>query len=409
MAEKRRDKDGRILPENVTQRKDGSYMWRKSINGKPYCIYAKTLGEIKQKRNLALGEIEQGTYRGKHEKMREEKEAAKKDITLNEWFLQWERAYRKGSVRETTLQNGHTMYMGHFADNIGKMKVKDIKQIHIVSIYKEMKERGVKYSSIKRYNDTLILVLESAIKNNLLIGDNPARGALAIPKDPISERRVLSEEEENIFFDFITNNRYYRKRVAFFMVGFNTGMRIGEILALTWDDIDFENNVIHVNKTLVRLRNKAKECRFAIHPPKTQNSIRDIPMLKNVRQSLVEQKQENEKCNVVIDGHTDFIFLSKTGGVIYDTSIRETIHHAVKQINKREQKKAKEENRDAVVFEYFSPHCMRHTFATRCYEKGIKEKVIQKVLGHAKLDMTLNVYTHVTNEMIEDDIRKLEG
>ena len=87
MAEKRKDKDGRILPENVTQRKDGTYMWRKSVNGKNYCLYAKTLGEIKQKRNVALGEIEKGEYKGKYEKMKEEREFAQKDITLNEWFF----------------------------------------------------------------------------------------------------------------------------------------------------------------------------------------------------------------------------------------------------------------------------------------------------------------------------------
>lgn len=91
MAEKRKDKDGRILPENVIQRKDDTYMWKKSINGKQYCEYARTLGEIKQKRNKALGEIEAGTYRGKREKIAEDKGQAKKNITLNEWFTQWEK------------------------------------------------------------------------------------------------------------------------------------------------------------------------------------------------------------------------------------------------------------------------------------------------------------------------------
>ena len=78
-------------------------------------------------------------------------------------------------------------------------------------------------------------------------------------------------------------------------------------------------------------------------------------------------------------------------------------------MNKEETELAKAEGREAIIFDYFTPHCMRHTFATRCYEKGVREKVIQKILGHSKLDMTLNIYTHTTEEMIEEDIRKLEG
>ncbi len=80
MTDKKRDHEGRILPENITQRKDGTYMWRKSIDGRKYCIYGKTLGEIKQKRDVALGEIRKGEYKGKHKKMREEKEQTQKDI-----------------------------------------------------------------------------------------------------------------------------------------------------------------------------------------------------------------------------------------------------------------------------------------------------------------------------------------
>ncbi len=254
MAEKRKDKDGRILPENVSQRKDGTYMWRKSINGKSYCIYAKTLGEIKQKRNIALGEIEKGTYKGKHEKMEQEREDAKKDITLNEWFFQWEKSYRDVRIRMGTLYFEHHAYMSFFSENIGKMKIKEIKQIDIVNIFNEASKAGRKRSYLKRVNLVLTLLFESACKNGM-VENNPARGALQVPKDKKVEKRVLTEQEEEQFFKYISNSRWYERYVPLFTVGFGTGMRIGEILALTWKDIDFENNVIHVNKTLVHLKN----------------------------------------------------------------------------------------------------------------------------------------------------------
>lgn len=91
-----------------------------------------------------------------------------------------------------------------------------------------------------------------------------------------------------------------------------------------------------------------------------------------------------------------------------DYSFRDTLKRIARGINQEEEKKAREEEREPIYFEPFSPHCMRHTFATRCYEKGVKEKVVQKILGHRKLDMTLNVYTHVTDDMILSDIQKLK-
>ena len=150
MADKRKDKDGRILPENVTQRENGTYMWRKSIDGKSYCLYGKTLGEIKQKKDVALGEIRKGEYKGKHDRMREERELAKKDITLNEWFFQWEKAYRVGNVKESTLNENHYTYMKCFSDNIGRMKIKDIHQIDITNILNGLNKNGLSYNTLNR-------------------------------------------------------------------------------------------------------------------------------------------------------------------------------------------------------------------------------------------------------------------
>lgn len=407
MAEKRKDKDGRILPENVTQRKDGTYMWRKSVNGKNYCLYAKTLGEIKQKRNVALGEIEKGEFKGKHEKMREERELAKRDITLNEWFFRWEKSYRICNVRENTLQINHQQYMHYFSDTIGKMKVNSIKQIHIVNSLNELHKGGLKQSSLVKGNSLLILIFDAAVKNGIA-EDNPARGALKIPKERPKEKRVLTENEEEKFLEYISNNGFYKRYVPFFIVGFGTGMRLGEILALTWNDINFEKSTIHIDKTLVRVQDHVNNggMKIFINEPKTYTSIRDIPMLPKVKEALQYQREHQIKCKVSISGYTDFVFVSKTGNVFSAANIFQTIKNIVARINKENKEKAGSE--DYVYFETFSPHCMRHTFTTRCYEKGVHEKVIQKILGHSKLDMTLNVYTHTTDEMIEEDMRKLE-
>ncbi len=408
--EKRKDSNGKLLPENVTQRKDGTYMWRKSIYGVKYCIYAKTLGEIKQKRNIALGEIEKGEYKGKRERMEENRKQVEQDITLNEWFFQWEKTYRVGNVKESTLQNNHQHYMLHFSDTLGRMKLKNIKQIHIVNALNECHKEGNKYASLNLYNQILISLFQTAIQNGLL-ENNPAKGALQVPKEKRKERRILTEQEEERFFHYIRNHSNYKKYVPLFTVGFGTGMRIGEMLSLTWQDIDFDKNVIHVNKTLLYLYdyvNKTGKTKFIINSPKTETSIRDIPLLPTVKEAFLKQKAIQPNCEVKINGYTNFVFTTRKGNVMSDYSFRITLARIIRGLNQEEEKSARKEEREPVYFEPFSPHCMRHTFATRCYEKGVKEKVVQKILGHRKLDMTLNVYTHVTNDMILDDIRKLE-
>lgn len=411
MADKRKDKDGRILPENVTQRENGTYMWRKSIDGKSYCLYGKTLGEIKQKKDVALGEIRKGEYKGKHDRMREERELAKKDITLNEWFFQWEKAYRVGNVKESTLNENHLKYMKCFSDNIGRMKIKDIRQIDITNILNEQNKNGLSYNTIIGYFSILSLIFSDAVSNGL-VDSNPAKGALKVKKQKTREKRILTEQEEQRFIDFVRNDSQYKIYMPMFITGFGTGMRIGEILSLTWQDIDFKKGVIHVDKTLCYLNDYVKQggkARFIITTPKTENSIRDIPMLGKVKEALLEQKKNKGSLNTVsIDGYKNFVFTNRSGNVCYEVCIRATIKRIIDKMNRKEKEAAEAENREPIVLEYFTPHCMRHTFATRCYEKGVKEKVIQKILGHSKIDMTLNVYTHTTDAMIEEDLKKME-
>ncbi len=412
MTDKKRDREGRILPENMTQRKDGTYMWRKSIDGRKYCIYGKTLGEIKQKRDVALGEIRKGQYKGKHKKMKEEKEQAQKDITLNEWFFQWEKVYRVGNIKDSTLNTNHRQYMTYFSNTIGRMKIKEIRQIDITNILNQLSREGQRYSSLAHYVGLLSLIFKDAI-NNGLIDKNPVKGALKVRREAAREKRILTEQEEEHFLTFVENDSLHKRYVPLFIVGFGTGMRIGELLSLTWKDIDFQKEVIHVNKTLVRLSDYVKQggkTRFTITTPKTGKSTRDVPMLGKVKEALLVQQKNRKKFNKLsIDGYKDFVFTSKTGNVFDPRNIRRTIKSIINKMNKEETELAKAEGREAIIFDYFTPHCMRHTFATRCYEKGVREKVIQKILGHSKLDMTLNIYTHTTEEMIEEDIKKLEG
>lgn len=295
--------------------------------------------------------------------MREERELAKKDITLNEWFSQWERVYRIGNVKENTLNNNHKQYIKHFSGTIGRMKMKDIRQIDITNILNSLNESGQSYNSLTRYVEILSLMFNDAISNGL-VDSNPARGALKVRKQEAKEKRILTEQEEQRFIEFVKNDSHYKSYAPLFIVGFGTGMRIGEILSLTWKDIDFKNDTIHVDKTLCKLSDYVKQggkTYFTITTPKTKNSIRDVPMLGKVKEALLEQRKNRDKLNAIsIDGYTDFVFTGRTSNVFYSENIRTVIKRIVDRINKEEAEAAEAEGREPVIFEGFTSHCMRH-------------------------------------------------
>lgn len=408
MTGTRVDSDGKKLPDNVVQRKDGTYMWKKMIDGKQYCIYAKTLGEIKEKRDIALGEIRQGKYKSKRQAQKEKEQEAQKNITVNEWFYTWEKEYRIGKVRPNTYQNDRKVWVLKFQDNIGQMRVADVRQIDIVKVYNQLKKDGARNKSMEVYHKVVRLVFEAAV-NNGLIEKNPANRALNLPDEKLGKKRILTEEEERTFLDYLSKTKTQKQYVPLFVVGFGTGMRIGEILALQWKDIDFDNGIIHVNKTISYVTDYVGDRKkyFSITPGKTETSVRKVPMSPKVREALEIQKKDGYKGTNTIDGYNDFVFNTKNGRPITASNINGTIIKAVDNYNMLENEQAQLENRKPVLLERFSCHTMRHTFATRCYEKGVREKVVQDILGHKSLNMTLGVYTHTTDKMIEEDMKKL--
>ena len=108
----------------------------------------------------------------------------------------------------------------------------------------------------------------------------------------------------------------------------------------------------------------------------------------------------------VEDGE-DLVFTTKNGGPVRGLNVAETLDNYVKKINKKEEVQAAKENREPVVFERITPHTLRHTFATRAFESGIPPKVVQQILGHSSLEMTMDLYTHVTEDVQSKEIQKL--
>lgn len=182
-----------------------------------------------------------------------------------------------------------------------------------------------------------------------------------------------------------------------------SGIRVGEVTGLRTEDIDFKHNVINVTHTLVFYdRSKAKKTGFGINTPKTKAEYRSVPMIKTVRDELLDQKQylkdNNLKSVDIIDGFSDFIFVNRFSHVQHQGNLNKAIKRIVRYANfdtLETDPSIKEEN----LLPNFSCHTLRYTFTTRLVESGVIVKVIQNALGHSDIQTTLNIYADVTKEL----------
>lgn len=186
---------------------------------------------------------------------------------------------------------------------------------------------------------------------------------------------------------------------------------MGEILGLTWNDIDFENNTICINHTLGYNSFDGK-MRFFINKPKTKAGNREIPMLKDVRKILLKMREERHKTRVktaVIDGYTDFVFVTRTGNPISYVNLNHLINKVLEYYNEEEKKRAIDEGREPNYIRRFSVHNIRHTFATRLCENETNLKAIQEIMGHTSVAITMDIYAEATKEAKEKSMKSLEG
>lgn len=389
MAEKR-------LPKGISIRKDGRYQARYTLNGKRYTIYGKTLKEVEKKLRDAKYEIDHGIY-------------AKPDrITVDSWYKTWVKEYRENVVRETTRISNAKAYK-HVSAEIGKMKLQAVRPEHVQKVLNRMKREGYSEGYIDHARMVMNMMFSQAFLNGMIVTNPVSRSVLPKVEDKENiHRRALTEEEQKAFLDAACTRKPYYADI--FYVGFSTGMRIGEINGLEWKDIDFKKMEIHIEGTLIKVAGKE----FYKGQVKTGSSRRTVPLLPEIAKRLKKHKVEQAKLRMMmgdkwepVKGLEHLVFTTMFGKPLMSLSVGRYINSTVNAVNRIEAKRAEQEHRKPVVMETFCPHAMRHTFATRALEKGIPPKVVQSYLGHATIDVTMNIYTHVTEELEREEIKKI--
>ena len=380
---------GKDLGEGIIQKKDGRYEARYVDRfGKRKSITGKDLTDVKERFQSAVYENKKETN-------------LKDDIKLNEWFQKWLFVSKYDIIRENTKRQYHQVYTKHIAPMLGNFYLKDITQMKIRELLKQLAEDGYKYETKNKVRIILLDMFNKAMIDDYVC-KNPVKG-ITVKKDE-RDVRVLSKTDQFDFFECVKGTFYDN----LFTVAVNSGLRIGEAAALRWEDIDWDKNVIHVKRTLVYqkyLEDEKKTFHFEL--PKTSTSYRDIPINKRCSLALKKQYMQKQivkakapKSKEVEEQFRDLLFVTSFNTPLNSQIVCDVISRILREINLMRD--------DAETIEPFSFHCFRHTFATRCFEAGIAPKTVQRYLGHATLAMTMDLYTSVLDTQKEMEMKKLD-
>lgn len=366
---------GKELGRGITQRKDGKYSAKFSnTNGKRIEKYFDKLSEARKW-------LEEAKYEDKHGDI-----SSSASMTVDAWFNYWITEIKGRTVRWTTIRIYQDRYEKNIRELIGNMVISDVKPMHCQNILNVMDSNGYAGASMEKTKITMSAMFSDACENGL-VSANPITKSIKCPKKKNKNTKVLTLDEQEKFLTVAKKNINYNH----FLFILQTGVRSSELRGLKWEDIDFQNHIIHIRRNVIHDPNNN---RFITGGLKTSSGQRNIPMTQAVYELLMDIKDNKTryKQKIVSFEFADHVFLNSNGNLSansnYDKHLKKLCDEAgIKRI---------------------SMHTLRHTFATRCIESGMKPKTLQNILGHANISMTMDLYVHVTEDEKEKEMQKFE-
>lgn len=383
---------GKECGKGICQRKDGQYYARfVDKRGKRREGYFASLPE-------ARNWLEDARYADRHDEL-----FCPSTLTLDTWFNYWIDNII-GDLSPNTRRNYRERYVQNIQPILGRMMLTDIKPLHCKMVLNSMEERYAG-STIRQAYITMGTLLKSAVMNELILR-HPMNGVrFTKPIRAANDVKYLTVEEEQKFLNVAQKSHNYFQ----YALILETGLRTGELIGLTWDCIDWDKQTLTVNKTL-EYRHKTGEWRAG--PPKTPSSYRTIPLTTRAI-SLLQQVRALREIQKKSPALTQVLFYTdrRTG------EKKSLIMENLVFINWRTGQPAKNSSYDTHLYKLcdtagikrFCMHALRHTYATRAVERGVHPKVLQKLLGHASLQTTMDRYVHVTDASLEKGVRQFES
>lgn len=353
---------------NIYHRKDGRWEGRYrdgfQEDGKPKyrSVYAKTYSEVKEKLITIHATAE--------------KPMSVCSLTVNQIFIEWLKM-KKLKVKESTISNYAFKANKHLLNSFGAMKLSELSPKTIYDFIQNKLNDGLS----AKYISDMIVILKSIAKYAAKIYHcfNPISD-IELPKVKKSEMKLYSKEEQRILKSTLLHNSNLTNMGI--LLCLYTGIRIGELCALKWDDIDFHERTIRITKTCQRIRTTGNTAtRIKITSPKSRSSIRTIPLPG----FLVELIREFEPSN------TNTYLLSCSEKIIEPRTMQYRFQSFLRQVKL-----------PSINF-----HSLRHIFATSCIEIGFDVKTLSEILGHGSVEITLNRYVHSSMDRKRECMERL--
>ncbi len=402
MAEKRKDNRGRNLFKGEGQRSDGRYyyQYKNSLN-KSKVIYSWTLEELRKREKEIQKDLADSI----------DETAAK--MSLNQLFELYLSLKDKENFQDSTKDDYLGLWNNHIRNTeLGNAQIKNIKTSHIKRFYKELKDKGLSNSTIKKFNTILRPSFELALDDDMIRKNPVKKDCVKKYKGEKNVREALTRDEQKKLLDFVESSNVYKIYAPMLRYMLGTGCRIGEVIGITWDDIDMKSRSININHQLKYKKKEDGKTGFMIASPKTDAGKRIIPMTTEVYNALIMRKRYRlflgTPRDFEVDGYKNFVFVTKNGRPIAPNGFNNAMKNIVSAYNKLEEKKAREEKRKPVLLPHVSAHIFRHTACTRMAEAGMEIKALQYIMGHSNAAVTLDVYTHVHEQKIVEEMAKME-
>lgn len=315
--------------------------------------------------------------------------------TLQSWIMYFLKNYKQNEIKETTFDSYMGIYRAHILNtDIGKCKLSELKSDNLQMVYNDMTKDGYNAKTVRHVFILINMALKKAVKLRYI--DENANDFVTLPKKKRFEGKALTAEEARIIFENAKEEKLY-PIVALTLC---TGMRKGEVMALKWENINFRDRELHVEGNLCRVResNAGGRSKYVdkVLEPKSAKSIRTIPLTEKAMEALLIQKQRQDEIKEKYKGVYDdqgFVFTEVDGSLLRQKGFMEEYHAFLKKYSISD-----------IRF-----HDLRHTFATLLFEEGESAKVIQELLGHSTITITMDIYTHVSKKGKKNAISKLDN
>src|SRR5215204_1438590 len=350
---------------SITRRKDGLYMARYTLQTetgpKRKTVYAKTRKEAAEKLTRAMADRDSGLC------------FDSENITLSEYMSRWLNDSVKGSVKPKTFESYGWLVRKHIVPALGRVKVKALSPAHLQGFYRSKLEAGLSPRTVRYFHAVLHRYLEQALRWGLV----PRNAAEAVdpPKAQKEEIRPLSRDEARRLLETARADRLE----ALCVLAIHLGLRQGELLGLRWEDVDLETGTLQVRRTLTVPKNGP-----AFTAPKTAKSRRSVKLTPRATEAIKEHLQRQL---AEIEGMGD---LYRHDGLIFSTTVGTPINP--RNLTRRSFKPLLER---AGLPRSVRFHDLRHTVATLLLSRGVHPKLVQELLGHATIAISLDTYSHV--------------